>query len=151
MELIRKYWIPVINILESSFTITIAHPKYIKAIYVKKTDKKGAKWIVDFSNIIWSPKALCLPYQVNSCTTWCVYRFKLTNFTSSEKNRLQNSLRCPISILKMWYSIRSTEAIWTLIDAPPIHLLILIHFSTASWKGKLPELELAVKGLWSPN
>ena len=30
------------------YTNILAHPKYVKAIRGKKTDKKDAKWIVDF-------------------------------------------------------------------------------------------------------
>ncbi|GIP61917.1 hypothetical protein J32TS6_04720 [Virgibacillus pantothenticus] len=35
------------NVLEDFCNITLAHPKYVKAIHGKKTDKKDAKWIAD--------------------------------------------------------------------------------------------------------
>ena len=41
MESTGKYWIPIYNILESSCNIVLAHPKYVKAIRGKKTDKGG--------------------------------------------------------------------------------------------------------------
>ena len=47
MESTGKYWMPVWNILEPTCNLTIAHPKYVKAIRGKKTDKKDAKWIAD--------------------------------------------------------------------------------------------------------
>ena len=47
MESTGKYWIPVYNILENDCSIVLAHPKYVKAIRGKKTDKKDAKWIAD--------------------------------------------------------------------------------------------------------
>ena len=47
MESTGKYWIPIYNVLESSCNIVLAHPKYVKAIRGKKTDKKDAKWIAD--------------------------------------------------------------------------------------------------------
>ena len=47
MESTGKYWIPIYNILESDCKIVLAHPKYVKAIRGKKTDKKDAKWIAD--------------------------------------------------------------------------------------------------------
>ena len=37
MESTGKYWIPVYNILEATCQITLAHPKYVKAIRGKKT------------------------------------------------------------------------------------------------------------------
>ena len=43
MESTGKYWIPVYNILENDCSIVLAHPKYVKAIREKKTDKKDAK------------------------------------------------------------------------------------------------------------
>lgn len=47
MESTGKYWIPIYNILEPTFNIVLAHPKYVKAIRGKKTDKRDAKWIDD--------------------------------------------------------------------------------------------------------
>ncbi len=47
MESTGKYWIPVYNILEPTCKNVLAHPKYVKAIRGKKTDKKDAKWIAD--------------------------------------------------------------------------------------------------------
>jgi len=47
MESTGKYWIPVYNVLEDMITITLANPKYIKAIKGKKTDKKDSIWIAD--------------------------------------------------------------------------------------------------------
>jgi len=47
MESTGKYWIPVYNILEPTCNLVLAHPKYLKAIKGKKTDKRDAKWIAD--------------------------------------------------------------------------------------------------------
>ena len=51
MESTGKYWIPVYNVLENDCSIVLAHPKYVKAIRGKKTDKKDAKWISDLLQI----------------------------------------------------------------------------------------------------
>jgi len=34
-------------VLENSCNITLAHPKYVKAIRGKKTDQRDMKWIAD--------------------------------------------------------------------------------------------------------
>ena len=47
MESTGKYWIPIFNILEDDINIYLTHPKYVKAIKGKKTDKKDSKWICD--------------------------------------------------------------------------------------------------------
>ena len=49
MESTGKYWIPIYNVLEKDCNIVLAHPKYVKAIRGKKTDKKDAKWIAGLS------------------------------------------------------------------------------------------------------
>lgn len=43
MEPTGMYWLPIYNILEHARNIVLAHPKYVKAIRGKKTDKKDAK------------------------------------------------------------------------------------------------------------
>ena len=47
MESTGKYWIPIFNVLENKFNVCLTHPKYVKAIKDKKTDKKDSKWICD--------------------------------------------------------------------------------------------------------
>ena len=44
MESTGKYWIPVYNILEQTCNVVLAHPKYVKAINGKKTDKKDYRY-----------------------------------------------------------------------------------------------------------
>lgn len=92
MESTGKYWIPVFNVLEDSCNITLAHPKYVKAIRGKKTDKKDAKWIADLFKHDLIAGSFMPPLAIRQLRDLMRYRFKLTNFMSSEKNRLQNSL-----------------------------------------------------------
>ena len=47
MESTGKYWIPIFNVLEDEINVHLTHPKYVKAIKGKKTDKKDSKWICD--------------------------------------------------------------------------------------------------------
>ena len=47
MEPTGMYWLPIYNILEHARNIVLAHPKCVKAIRGKKTDKKDAKWFAD--------------------------------------------------------------------------------------------------------
>lgn len=41
MKSTGKYWVPVFNLLEDEINVTIANPKWIKAI----KDTKDSKWI----------------------------------------------------------------------------------------------------------
>ncbi|MFC2584712.1 MAG: transposase, partial [Lachnoanaerobaculum saburreum] len=92
MESTGKYWIPVYNILENDCTIVLAHPKYVKAIRGKKTDKKDAKWIADLFKHDLVAGSFMPPADIRQLRDLMRYRFKLTCFQSSEKNRLQNCL-----------------------------------------------------------
>lgn len=92
MESTGKYWIPVYNILEVTCKITLAHPKYVKAIRGKKTDKKDAKWIADLFKHDLVAASFMPPFPIRQLRDLMRYRFKLINFKSSEKNRIQNCL-----------------------------------------------------------
>jgi transposase len=92
MESTGKYWIPVYNVLESFCRVTLAHPKYVKSIRGKKTDKKDSIWIADLYKHDLVPGSFIPPADIREIRDLLRYRVKLTSFTSSEKNRVQNSL-----------------------------------------------------------
>ena len=92
MESTGKYWIPIYNILEPTCKIVLAHPKYVKAIRGKKTDKKDAKWIADLFKHDLISGSFIPPADIRQLRDLVRYRWKLTNFTSGEKNRAQNCL-----------------------------------------------------------
>lgn len=45
MESTGKYWVPVFNLLEDEMNVTIANPKWVKAVKGNKDDTKDSKWI----------------------------------------------------------------------------------------------------------
>ncbi len=92
MESTGKYWIPVYNILETDCKIVLAHPKYVKAIRGKKTDKKDAKWIADIFKHDLVSGSFIPPADIRQLRDLVRYHTKLTNFTTGEKNRVQNCL-----------------------------------------------------------
>lgn len=92
MESTGKYWHPVYNILEESCNIVLAHPKYVKAIRGKKTDKKDAKWIADIFKHDLVSGSFIPPYDIRQLRDLCRYFVKLVSYTTSEKNRAQNCL-----------------------------------------------------------
>ena len=92
MESTGKYWIPVYNILESDHDICLAHPKYVKAIRGKKTDKKDAQWIADLYKHDLVAGSFIPPAKIRQLRDLFRYYNKLTSIQTSEKNRFQNSL-----------------------------------------------------------
>lgn len=92
MESTGKYWIPIFNILEDTCHVVITHPKYVRAIPGKKTDKKDSIWIADiFKHGLVNPSFMP-PLDIRQLRDLMRYRFKLLNCRTSEKNRFQNSL-----------------------------------------------------------
>ena len=99
MESTGKYWIPVYNMLEATCKIVLAHPKYVKSIRGKKTDKKDAKWIADIFKHDLVCGSFIPPPEIRQLRDLVRYHFKLTSYMTGEKNRAQNCLT--VSNLKL--------------------------------------------------
>ena len=92
MESTGKYWIPIFNILEDEINVHFTHPKYVKAIKGKKTDKKDSKWIADLYKFDLVRCSFIPPKDFRQLRELARYRFKLVCMKSSEKNRIQNCM-----------------------------------------------------------
>ena len=92
MESTGKYWIPIFNYLESDIDVCLTHPKYVKAIKGKKTDKKDSKWIADLYKFDLVRCSFIPPKDFRQLRELARYRFKLVCMKSSEKNRIQNCM-----------------------------------------------------------
>ena len=92
MESTGKYWFPVLNLLEDEINVTIANPKWVKAVKGNKDDTKDSKWIGDLFRLGLVPGSFipCKPIRI--LREFTRYRYKLTSCRSSEKNRFQNAL-----------------------------------------------------------
>lgn len=92
MESTGKYWIPVFNVLEEKCRCVLTHPKYVKSIPGKKTDKRDSLRIVDLFKYGLVEPSFIPPADIRQLRDLMRYRNKLVNMRSSEKNRFQNSL-----------------------------------------------------------
>ena len=92
MESTGKYWVPVFNLLEDELNVTIANPKWVKAVKGNKDDTKDSKWIGDLFRLGLVPGSYipCKPIRI--LREFTRYRYKLTSCRNSEKNRFQNAL-----------------------------------------------------------
>jgi hypothetical protein len=86
MESTGKYWIPIFNYLESDIEVCLTHPKYVKAIKGKKTDKKDSKWIANLYKFDLVICSFIPPKDFRQLREIARYRFKLVYMKSSEKN-----------------------------------------------------------------
>ena len=150
MESTGKYWIPIYNILESDCNIVLAHPKYVKAIRGKKTDKKDAKWIADIFKHDLVNGSFIPPADIRQLRDLMRYRYKLTNFTTGEKNRAQNCLT--VSNLKLdavfsdVFGKASSNIVSYMLDNPNEKLTNVSSFRTKHMKATDEQILAAVDG-----
>ena len=99
MESTGKYWAPVFNLLEDQINVTIANPKWVKAVKGNKDDTKDSKWIGDLFRL-GLVKSSYIPCRlIRILREYTRYRYKLVSCRSSEKNRYQNALTvCNIAL-----------------------------------------------------
>ena len=120
MESTGKYWIPIFNYLEKDINVCLTHPKYVKAIKGKKTDKKDSKWIADLYKFDLVRCSFIPPKDFRQLREISRYRFKLVCMKSSEKNRIQNCMTVSnigiASILSDPFSKTATQIISYLLE-----------------------------------
>ena len=92
MESTGKYWIPVFNLLEDEINVTIANPKWVKAVKGNKDDAKDSKWIGDLFRLGLVKGSYIPCKKIRILREYTRYRYKLVSCRSSEKNRYQNAL-----------------------------------------------------------
>lgn len=120
MESIGKYWVPVFNLLEDEINVTIANPKWVKAVKGNKDDTKDSKWIGDLFRLGLVKGSYIPCKKVRILREFTRYRYKLVSCRSSEKNRYQNALTvCNValdSVVSDIFGKSSTSIIDTLLE-----------------------------------
>ena len=92
MESTGKYWVPAFNLLEDEINVTIANPKWVKAVKGNKDDTKDSKWIGDRFRLGLVKGSYIPCKKIRILREYTRYRYKLVSCRSSEKNRYQNAL-----------------------------------------------------------
>ena len=154
MESSGKYWIPVYNILEMSCSIVLAHPKYVKAIKGKKTDKRDAKWIADIFKHDLINGSFIPPPDIRQLRDLIRYRAKLTSYTTGEKNRAQNCLTVSNFKLDDVFSSvfgKSATAITNQLLERPGESFDVKPFVDGRCKTPIFEIQAAVDGVMCAN
>lgn len=91
MESTGKYWVPIYNLLEDKIRITVANPKWVKAVKGNKDDDKDSRWIGDLFRLGIVPGSYIPEKGIRILREYTRYRCKLVSCKSSEKNRFQNA------------------------------------------------------------
>jgi len=154
MESTGKYWIPVYNILEKDCHVVLAHPKYLKAIKGKKTDKKDAKWIADIFKHDLIQGSFIPPYDIRQLRDLVRYHFKLTSYTTGEKNRAQNCLTVSnIKLDDVFSDVfgKSASAITQQLIEHPGEEFDVAPFLHRGCKTPVEDIQAAVDGVICPE
>ncbi len=153
MESTGKYWFPVHNILESTCHVVVTHPKFVKAIKGKKTDKKDAMWIADLFKHDLVRGSFIPPEDIRQLRDLCRYWVKLTQQTTGEKNRAQNCLTVSNFKLDSVFSNvfgKSASAIINHMLEHPGEKFDVTPFVHGRCKTPIADIQAAVDGAFSP-
>lgn len=136
MESTGKYWVPVYNLLEDAINVTIASPKWVKAVKGNKDDAKDSKWIGDLFRLGLVPGSYIPDKPIRILREYTRYRAKLIGCKSSEKNRFQNSFTvCNVALDSVVSDMfgKSASAITDYLiqtdSFDPEHCKSLLHWS----------------------
>ena len=78
--------------IEDHVNVILTHPKYVRAIKGKKTDKKDSKWIADLFKFDMARASFIPPKDFREMREISRYRSELVGAKSSEKMRYQNCM-----------------------------------------------------------
>ena len=89
MESTGKYWVPVYNLLEDTIRVTIANPKWVKAVKGNKDDTKDSKWIGDLFRLGLVPGSFIPDKPIRILREYTRYHWFPAK--AVKKNRFQNA------------------------------------------------------------
>ena len=150
MESTGKYWIPVFNVLETDCKCVISHPKYVRSIPGKKTDKKDSKWIADiFKHGLVEPSFMP-PKDIRDMRDLLRYRKKLVNNRTGEKNRFQNSLTVSnvqiSSVVSDVFGVTAQSILKLMLSNPELTLEDIPPLLKVNLKSSLAEILKSIDG-----
>lgn len=154
MESTGKYWFPVHNVLEKTCNVVVSHPKFVKAIKGKKTDKKDAQWIADLFKHDLVRGSFIPPEDIRQLRDLCRYWCKLTSYSTGEKNRAQNCLTVSNLKLDSVFSDvfgKSASAIINHMLENPVEHFDVATFVDGRCKTPINEIQAAVDGSFNES
>lgn len=154
LESTGKYWIPVFNLFEDHFDLTLANPRFTKTFPGNKTDPRDARWLAELHRVGLVAPSFVPPRDISELRELTRYRGELIKMRSSEKNRVHNSLiisNIMLSSVATDIFGRSGMAIINAIlndeDLDENSLSNLVH---GKLRSKIPDLADALDGVMSP-
>ena len=150
MESTGKYWVPVFNLLEDSINVTIANPKWVRAVKGNKDDTKDSKWIGDLFRLGLVPGSFIPDKSIRMLREYTRYRFKLVACRTGEKNRFQNVFTvCNVALDAVVSDMfgRSASSITDyLVNSDSFDPQICVSFLRGSLKKKADQVIESIEG-----
>ena len=150
MESTGKYWVSIWNVLEDSFHVVIANPKWVSAVKGNKDDKKDSKWIGDLFRMDLVPSSYIPSKDIRILREFTRYRSKLVSMRSSEKNRFQNAFTvCNLTldaVVPDMFGKSATDIENYLLDTDAVDPEHCVSLLRCSLKKKASDVVEAVSG-----
>ena len=142
--------VPVYNLLEDSIHITIANPKWVKAVKGNKDDTKDSKWIGDLFRLGLVRGSFIPAKPIRILREYTRYRSKLVSCRSSEKNRFQNAFTvCNValdSLVSDMFGKSASLITDYLISTEPFESQKCVSFLQRSLKKKADAVSDSING-----
>lgn len=132
--------------------MVVSHPKFVKAIKGKKTDKKDAQWIADLFKHDLVRGSFIPPKDIRQLRDLCRYWVKLSSYMTGEKNRAQNCLTVSNFKLDDVFSNvfgKSASAITTQLLEHPGEPFDVTPFVHGRCKTPIAQIQEAVDGIFT--
>lgn len=140
------------NILEDTCDVVVSHPKFVKAIKDKKTDKKDAQWIADLFKHDLVNGGFIPPPDIRELRDLCRYWVKLSLYTTGEKNRAQNCLTVsnfkPDDVFTNVF-VKSASAITIQLLEHPGERFGVTPFVDGRCRSPIDKIQRAVNGIFT--
>jgi transposase len=150
MESTGKYWVPVFNLLEDSIDVTVANPKWVKAVKGNKDDTKDSKWIGDLFRLGLVPGSFIPGKDARILREFTRYRFKLVSNKAGEKNRYQNVFTvCNIaldSVVSDMFGVSASAITDYIVNSDTFDSNYCISLLKHSLKKKADEVAESIEG-----
>ncbi len=150
MESTGKHWIPIYNVLEDSFEITLANARHVKNLPGRKTDNNDARWIAKLLALGLIDGSFIPPKDIRELRDLTRRRQKLVNMRSSEKSRLIDILRSNnimiSSVASDVFGVSGMAIIRELISDDEPDTQSIANLAKRKLRNKIPELIESLNG-----
>jgi transposase len=154
MESTGVYWKPIFNLLEGTLQVLVVNAQHIKQVPGRKTDVSDAAWIASLLRHGLLRPSFIPERAQRELREVTRYRRSLVDAHTAEVNRLQKTLEgANLKLASVVGDITgaSAQEMLALLVAGTTDPVVLAQCARGKLKAKIPELEAALAGSYSPH